>query len=199
MRILGATAAAALILAGCGGQGGQPVTATVTVTASPTGPASSSEPTSATSSSSSSTSATEVPAPTAESEDDGANMPGVLSWGQRFNYGNGVSIMLDRPVKFTPSEFGRAEGYTHYVKVRVSITNSSEVTFDPSLVMVTAASGLEEAPEVYDTSLGQKPSTSMPNNQSVKFWAGFAVRDPADITIQATPDFSYDAQLWGGK
>lgn len=121
-------------------------------------------------------------------------------FGEVFTYENGVSISVSQPTPFTPSEWSSASAnpeVTSWYFFKIVLTNNSGADIDP-FVYETVASGGKEAPSVFDMgntefgAIGEAPSTTIQNGQTVEWLVGYGLTDPASITFDVQPGFEYE-------
>lgn len=114
------------------------------------------------------------------------------AFGDTYTYPSGLSVKVGKPEEFTPSEYAfKGEG-TH-LKFDITLTNDTGEEYDPVLFYASASSGDEESEQIFDgDELGNMPSTTILDGKKVKFSIGFSVLDPADITMEISPSFSFD-------
>jgi hypothetical protein len=105
--------------------------------------------------------------------------------GQRYQYKDGLTVSVSRPVKFRPSEDAQGgEGVS--IKFVVTYTNSSSSSFDPSHVSMRVLSGGVEGHDVYDPSNGLKGEWNtdpLPSGRSRQYVVGFSALDPTEVQI----------------
>lgn len=126
---------------------------------------------------------------------------GILPFGQIMTWEDNVSISVSEPAPYAPQEWaaGVVEGQTHLVFTLV-LTNNSDEVFDPS-VFSTVSSGGVEASAIFDSGnpAGETtggPTTPVLPGQTVKWLEAYSVADPAAITFQTAPSFSYEPVIF---
>lgn len=128
----------------------------------------------------------------------------VKQFGDVVTYKDGVSISVSAPTPFTPSNldyFPLAEGETAVI-LKVVLTNNSDKPFEPS-ALAQANSGGKPATYLSDYAnpeygnVGGFPTTSILPGQTLEWFVGFGVADPADITLEISPTpFEYDNAIF---
>ncbi len=162
---------ALLSLTGCAGFIAPTPTATITETAQP-------EP-----------EETKEPAPAESAEPEEKTRP---AFGDTYTYPSGLSVKVGKPEEFTPSEYALKGEGTH-LKFDITLTNETGEEYDPVLFYASASSGDEESEQIFDgETLGDMPSTTILEGKKAKFSVGFSVLDPADITMEISPSFSFE-------
>jgi putative VirB-like lipoprotein len=118
--------------------------------------------------------------------------------GVGFTYEDGIVVTVSVAEAFEPSEWAVSATYDTYVRFDVTLTNGTDVPFDPSGVFSTLASGGREGEAIFDTESGLEgqPMTPVLPGGSVTWTEGYGVADPADLTLQVTPSFEHDAGLF---
>jgi hypothetical protein len=102
------------------------------------------------------------------------------------------------PVVFTPSASAIQGGTGTAIKFRVTITNTTGTTYDPSMLMTTAQSGAEEAVEIFDgdSSLSGSPQTKLLTGRTVTFHVGCTVANAKDVALEIRPGFDYASAMF---
>jgi hypothetical protein len=135
----------------------------------------------------------EPPAEEVVAEDDG-----IYAFDEIASYPNGISISVSSPADYVPTELaaGMVGGHKNVV-VNLTLTNNSEEKYEP-LVYNTASSGGIEAPRVFDASnnITFAPTTTVLPGQSITWQEAYSVADPANITLEASIGFEYDAAIY---
>lgn len=104
----------------------------------------------------------------------------------------GLSLGVTAAEPFTPGQYAFGADQASNVKFTVTLTNTGDKGYDPSLTYITAASGQQEASQIFDESLPGSPSTTILPGQSVSYQVGFSVADPAQIVMDVTGGFSFE-------
>jgi hypothetical protein len=123
----------------------------------------------------------------------------AYAFGETVSFDDGMHVTIDQPKAFKPSEYAAGtEGYTHFVKFRVTIDNRSGKTFDPTMAMTSVMSGDTQGSEVYDSdrNLGGGPTTKLLNGRKVTYTVGFGVEDPKDIVVQFDLSFDHETAMY---
>lgn len=116
---------------------------------------------------------------------------GHTAFGAAFTYGDGLSVEVDEPERYTPSETaaGGGDGLATVV-VEVAVTNGTEKTYRASTFAVTASSGGVEAEQVWDPAQGVElsgPAYAVPPGGTVRFRLAFAVQQADDLRLTVLP------------
>ncbi|WP_392426092.1 hypothetical protein [Barrientosiimonas humi] len=143
---------------------------------------------------------TDDSSPSAEDEsgsaDAGATQQGPVRFGQTVTYPDKISIKVDPPKEFKPTEYAVTDpepGVKHVMFV-VTVVNKSEKPLDLSLMMLTVQSGNTEATEIFDpeNKLEGAPSTKVQPGRESTFRVGFSVSDPNDIVMDVNPQDNFE-------
>jgi hypothetical protein len=124
-----------------------------------------------------------TPAPTASAP----TTTGVYQFGQRIHLLNGSGITVSQPVTFQrdPSAAG-GEGMPLFVKFKITYTNNTAQTFDPTRTLTSASGGDVVGEPVMQDGL-DTPSTTVPPGHSVTWWAGFGVQSRDGLQVKVAP------------
>ena len=116
---------------------------------------------------------------------------GQRTFGQAYEYGNGLFVQIKAPVEFEPTEQTVGLGGEGVpVKIRVSITNGSRTDYKPHTLSATAVSGGVEATPLTDATAQIEvtgPSVEVRPAGVVAFDLAFLVADPSDVTLTVIP------------
>lgn len=116
---------------------------------------------------------------------------GQRTFGQAYEYGNGLFVQIKTPVEFEPTEQTVGLGGEGVpVKIRVSITNGSRTDYKPHTLSATAVSGGVEATPLTDATAQIEvtgPSVEIRPAGVVAFDLAFLVADPSDVTLTVIP------------
>lgn len=169
----------ALALTACG-QAATPTTETPRGTNAPTA---------------SETTATSEPEPEATAEPAGAT---TAKFGETFDYEDGVSVTISKPKEFKPSEYIEVDKGATPLSFTVTVVNGSDAPLDLVLFNASLQSSNEEAAQLFDVEKKMEgaPSTSLLPGREAQFLVGFGAKDPADLVLEASPGFEYDAAIW---
>lgn len=146
----------------------------------------------------------ETPEPEAEvadvEEDAG---PEIATWGEAFEYENGLVVTLGQPTGYAPSDTAAGnEGFTSFIILDVSITNGSTDVYSPTLFTLQGTSGGTAISEVFDSANGvggsQYGAGDLLPGQTFTFKAAFGVANTADLTFDVSPGFEYDSSYFQG-
>lgn len=133
----------------------------------------------------------------AEPEEEDSSSP---VFGDTYEWDNGLKMTVSEPEPFKPSESaaGAEDASLEAVLFTISVENASSEPFDPTIIMVSAASGGQEGSMIIDSAQNVmgSPTTTVPAGRSVEFKLGFAVADPDDIIMDVTPGFEYDSATY---
>ncbi len=184
LRPFAALAAAGLLLAGCS-----------MTTAAPAGtvPSGSNRPAaSATSPTSPASAAPQADASTAPAND------GVAAFGTAYTWEDGVSMTVGKPEAYKASKYAAGADAGKPVVVQVTLVNKSGKPFDPMFTHLSAQSANEEATSIFDSEnkVSGPPSTKILDGREVTFKVAFAVANPNDVVVEASPGMLYDSVLF---
>jgi hypothetical protein len=120
------------------------------------------------------------------------------TFGQSYEWSDGLSVTVGKPTEFRPSDSAAAEEADAYVSFSIKIVNGTDESYDPVLSTVTVQSGNTEAAEVVDTANGFEgpPSTPILPGREGMWKVGFGVSDPDDLVMQVTPGFEYESVIF---
>jgi hypothetical protein len=182
MRAPGAVAVAlpALLLAACGTTGVVQPTVTVTANA-PSGAATSADAPS------------EDPEGGTSSADDAQ-----ARFGQTYTYDNGLAVTVSSTAPFKPSETGICGKASAYVVFTVTVKNGTSERYDPGSFSTSLQSGQSEGKRCFDSAkdVAGSPSTALLTGRTVAWKEAYAVSDPNDLVLEATPGFDYGSVLF---
>lgn len=174
---VGAIALSALLLAGCSTSAGAQPDPAASAAAAPV-------------------EATTEPAAEAPSN------PMIQPFGGVVTYEDGVSISVSPGVQFTPGEYAIGADTGVPTIFKVVITNNSAEPLEPTAFPSVSSAG-QQASYIADTGnaeygdIGMFPTTTVLPGQTIEWFSGFAVADPADITFEVSPtSFLYDSAIF---
>ena len=123
---------------------------------------------------------------------------GQAIFGETFTYEDGVSITVDPPEIFSPSEFAAHDEAPSYVRFTITLVNDSTDSFDASFALTNAQSGQSEAAGIYDFDQGLEgpPHTSLLPGRTVSWDVGFGVEDPEDVVLEISPSWDHEAAIF---
>lgn len=135
--------------------------------------------------------------PEPDAEDDNgetAQSQDYPNFGDTWTWDDGLSVTLSEPAPYEPS-YEEVTEYDQAIVFEVTVENGTGSEYDPSMIMLSASSGGQEADTAYDSANGLEgaPSTTMLDGQSTTFQYGFGVADPDDVTVEIQ-DFDFDRQ-----
>ncbi|MCX3060149.1 DUF4352 domain-containing protein [Streptomyces beihaiensis] len=125
-------------------------------------------------------------------------------WGQAHRYKDGLTVTVDKPRKFEPTQF--AVGHTvgnQAVKWRITVKNGTKKTFDATLVMVNVKAGKDgdQAEQVFDDPINGMYEGTVTPGRSVS--AEFAFDIPkghlGQVDVEVQPGFQYGGAHWEGS
>lgn len=118
----------------------------------------------------------------------------IKQFGDVVTYDDGISISVSEPIPFTPSNLDYmplAAGDTAVV-FKLVLTNNSAEPFEPGAVS-QASSGGKPANMIADVGntdypqLGLFPTATVLPGQTIEWYVGFGISDPAKITFDVAP------------
>lgn len=123
--------------------------------------------------------------------------PFIQPFGGVVTYDDGVSVSVGAPVDFQITEYGLGGDQAHNVAFEVVITNNSDEPVTPSPFPSVSSGGVEASmiADTGNTTPGYSafgPTTDILPGQTVKWLTAYSIADPAVITFQVAPSFSYD-------
>jgi hypothetical protein len=126
----------------------------------------------------------------------------IKQFGEVVTYEDGLSISLSAPIPFSPGEYaqGAVDGQTPIV-FKVVLTNNTAEAVDPYTYVSVSSAGAESAvigdyqnPEYGD--IGLSPTTKVLPGQTVEWYVGYSIADPANITAEVQTGFAYDSAIF---
>ncbi|MFY1699984.1 hypothetical protein [Solwaraspora sp. WMMA2101] len=135
--------------------------------------------------------AAEAPESKTESQPEDTEELLMAAFGQAITWSDGVEVTVGVPTPVNPSEYASGHIYGEAYSLEVSIANNSETPVD-SFLMITAASGNQEAERIFDeeSQFGTNEQPVLPG-RSTKFTVGFSADGPLDlVTVQ--PGFNHN-------
>lgn len=130
-------------------------------------------------------------------EDAAEEVEAPPKFGESYEWEDGLTITVGAPEAFTPSEYSVVTGAAAHLAFTITIVNGSTANVDPG-AYITVQSANAEAEEVYDSESGitGTPSTTLLPGREAVFKVAFGVQDPADLVMEVTPGFNYDAVIY---
>jgi hypothetical protein len=140
------------------------------------------------------TSAIPTPTPTTPKP----TTPSSYTFGETVTWEKGVEVTVSAPAAYKPSKYVTVPSGTSPIVLTITLKNGGTEAFDPGLVYTTASSGSSEAESIFDSAAGLTggPSTKVLPGKTVTWKEGFAVLNPADVTVEITPGMSYDSAIF---
>lgn len=130
----------------------------------------------------------------ADEGDAGSGLPdGVYRFGSTVKFGDGSTLQVGKPVKFKRDEFAAGgEDFKHAVKVKLTFTNGTKKTFDPTLTTGNITSGDREGDSIFQDGLDAPDNKILPGRK-ITWWMGYGVDNPKDLTLDVSVGFlDYD-------
>jgi hypothetical protein len=120
--------------------------------------------------------------------------PAFGVFGDTIGYDDGISVTVDPPSEFSPSETAAFDEAPTYVRFSITVVNDGDQALDLTLFSNTAQSGQSESSQVFDSAQGLEgsPYTSLLPGRSVSWDVGFGVEDPNDIVMQLSPTWDHE-------
>ncbi len=139
----------------------------------------------------------------ATQEGEPRERPGsTVGFGQEHTYGDGLEIAVGHPQVYEPTANAAGLGQGEPTRVQVVVVNGTDEAFRPNTMQVTATSGGQEAPGVWDPDQGVSltgPDLSVPAGGQITFDLAFAALDPGDLRLEITPAlYGYGPMVVGG-
>jgi hypothetical protein len=109
----------------------------------------------------------------------------VVSFGENFEFEDGLSITVGEPKEFVPSPSATTGGEGQYVKFTMQLANETNAKISLSEVFVTVESGGGQAGDVVDKKhkMSGPPSAKLKPGDEVAWSQGFGVLDPENVTV----------------
>lgn len=140
--------------------------------------------------------------PAEEPTDDASADPAasVAAFGETWTYTDGISVTVSAPVEFTPSEFALTGSQPYNVAFEITLANGTDAPFEPFAYSLVQSGGLE-AEAVFDSGneigdIGTSPFATILPGESITWLEGYNVADPADVTLQLSPEFDYEDAIF---
>lgn len=121
------------------------------------------------------------------------------TFGDTFDYADGLSVTIGQPTEFQPSDSAAfTPGAAAHLRFEVTIANNTGTDYDPNHFLTSLQSGSTEAEEVYDSAqgLGGSPSTTLLDGREVVFSIGYSVSVPDDLVMEVSPDFDRESVIF---
>lgn len=122
------------------------------------------------------------------------------TFGRTFTYEDGLSVTVSAPQPYEPSEYAYVgePAPAAFVAFDVTIVNGTADNYEPAMFNATMQSGNVESSQVFDSEQGMNgsPSTVLLPGREAVFRMAFGAADPADLVLQVTPGFEYDAAIF---
>lgn len=124
---------------------------------------------------------------------------GDLAFGDTMTWNDGVALTVSAPEPYTPSPFAVGATLANNVVFTMTITNDSTEDLQP-VPLPTLSSGGQDASQIFDIGedlegngddVGIPPTAIVPPGGSVSWRVAWSVADPASLTMQAAPSFTY--------
>jgi hypothetical protein len=124
--------------------------------------------------------------------------PANPTFGESFEWSDGLSVTVSEPSEFTPTEMAFASPAASYLSFVVTIVNGSDANYDPSGLFATLQSGNTEAEQIFDFDDGfaGTPQTALLPGREVEFKIGFGVDNPDDLVMQIIADFTRESAIF---
>lgn len=118
------------------------------------------------------------------------------TFGETYNYENGLQVTVGAPVLFTPSEIAAGdENFTEFVRFTVTIVNGTAENYEGRFFTTVQSTNIE-GDQVFDTGLEGPPSTTVLPGREAQFDIGYGVADPADIVMEVRAGFEYESVIY---
>lgn len=109
----------------------------------------------------------------------------TITFGEPFEFEDGLSVTVSRPEEFTPSSKAIKGDEDNYVKFTVSVENGTTKKFNPADVTVTVTSGGGQAGDVIDKKqkMSLAPVGPVKPGGRISWVQGFGVLNPDDVAV----------------
>jgi hypothetical protein len=106
-------------------------------------------------------------------------------FGERFEFEDGLAVMVGPPEEFTPSRKAIKGPEGDFVKFTVALDNGSAKKFNPANVTVTVTSGGGQAGDVIDKKqqMTLTPGEPVEPGGQISWVQGFGVLNPEDVAV----------------
>jgi hypothetical protein len=125
-----------------------------------------------------------------------------LAFGQTNEWEDGLAIAISEPAAYTPTEYAAGVDGPNAIYFTITLTNGTDEPVQP-LVLTSLSSGGAEGGSIFDTGNDMPtegaPATAVLPGKSVSWIEAYSVVDPADLTLQVTPGYAYDAAIFATK
>lgn len=140
------------------------------------------------------------PEPEPEPEDSGFE---TGTFGETYIWEDGIEATVGEPrADYVPSDTAAGgDGYDHFVRFDITVTNGTDQPFDLSLAMVNVMSGSGAGDQVFDTAQGLDggPMSSILPGRSATWTVGFGVDDPEDVVVEFYPSWEHSEAWFTGE
>ena len=136
---------------------------------------------------------TEETPPSADDEATAANDDGVATFGEKYDYEDGLSIKVSKPGRYTPDEYADfRKGDKSFIQLTVTVLNDTGKVYDPTGLFTSATTGEREAQEVYDETMGSGLSTKILPGKTKMYSVAYGVDRGKDFVLQVSPGYTED-------
>lgn len=122
---------------------------------------------------------------------------GTAAFGEVFEYTDGIAVSVTAPAEFTPGEYAYGtDGEGTPMKFEVTLVNGSSENFDAALLTEQLSSAGTSGEFIADEGIdGYATGTVLPG-KSLTYTVGYMVADPADVQVEVSPGWDYDAAIF---
>lgn len=128
--------------------------------------------------------------------------PGVVAFGQRVTFDDGVAIEVTSPESFEPGRYAMGNDRDRAVSFEITVVNGSDQPLDAVTTIVRATHAGRDAPLVFDAQKGMNgpPQGTVLPGKSITFPVAVSVgKDVADLQVDVTPRFVGDPAIFSGR
>ncbi|MFE6766561.1 DUF4190 domain-containing protein [Streptomyces sp. NPDC057689] len=127
----------------------------------------------------------------------------ALEAGDSAVYDDDLTVTVGDATKYSPTPYaaGHTKGNNAY-QVAVVIENAGKKKFDSALVTVEGRAGKDgvDAEQIFDAKVGAGfTGTILPGKKVTVLYAFDAPADAKNLTVEVSPDFTYDSTQWDLK
>ncbi|WAL66729.1 hypothetical protein ORV05_02625 [Amycolatopsis cynarae] len=133
---------------------------------------------------------------------DAATAQPDLTWGQRFTWQNGLTVQVEAPAPYTPSQNANMDPDRSII-LNITLTNggTTPYQFNWTVFGPNATFNGEAANSIVDADrgVGVPPLTTIAPGQSYTYqWAFAATEDPGVLRLEFQPDFGGQKAIFTG-
>jgi hypothetical protein len=123
------------------------------------------------------------------------------SFGEPFEFEDGLAISVSEPKMFRPSANATTGGEPNYVGMKVRVVNETGRKFSPAQISITVESDDSQAGDVIDAKrnmMASPPRKSVRPGGQASWNLGFGVLDPNDVAVEVQVGMNREPVTFAG-